>query len=219
MEIFELHVSGLILNKSFRTLSGQWLNVRCMLCDCVIMWSASSGRHRSRICHARLAARVSPNHFSQFIIRCLFHWLTCVAAGACAVAANWTARPQPRLRRYSSNTSERFSCIIISSALLPERVIQIPSTAANEEIWLHAREELPLTRFLSRGKHGERSLPSITANVMVPRVTPGTRACEAVTDWTPRVTRSMMAARHARLNSLVLVEHLDITQTPSLSSN
>lgn len=99
MEIFELCVrSGLILNKSFRTLSGQWLNMRYTLCDCMIMWGASSGRHRSRICHASLAARVSPNHFSQFIIRCLFHWLTCVAAGACAVAGNWTARPQPRSR-------------------------------------------------------------------------------------------------------------------------
>lgn len=73
------------------------------------------------------------------------------------------------------------------------------------------------------GLHAPLSSPSPSSSLQLShrlqptlrfcRVTTGTRPCEAVTDWMPRVTRVMMRAQHARLNGHVLAEHLGFSSS------
>lgn len=151
--------------------------------------------------------RVRRNHFSQFIISCLFHWLTRSAAGACVAAANWTAGYVARsggggLRRGCVCFSDTFSAICHASSFYGNVSFTRPPAAHRETRSPPRASRLPLPLCDSSIDRSQRGVFF--------RVTTGTRPCEAVTDWTPRVTRVMMRAQHARLNGLVLAEHLGI---------
>lgn len=134
--------------------------------------------------------------------------MTRSAAGACVAAANWTTGYVARsggggLRRgvcvFLRYLLCHSSCIII---LPRERVIHAAARSSSRDALASTRlpSPSPSMRLFHRSQPTRRFF----------RVTTGTRPCEAVTDWTPRVTRVMMRAQHARLNGLVLAEHLGI---------
>lgn len=128
------------------------------------------------------------NHFSQFIISRLFPLIDTQRCWSVPSPGGWTIR----------SFCHTFPAICHVSSFCPapsqERVIHV---AARGE----CRDALP---------------PACRRRRLRPtwqffRVTAGTRPCEAVTDWTPRVTRVMMRAQHACLNGIVLEDHLGAT--------
>lgn len=74
------------------------------------------------ICHATLGVPVSRNHFSQCRIRRLCYWLACIAAEVHVATLMVTGQQATsQFVVMYPNTSQGFSCIIISSELLLER--------------------------------------------------------------------------------------------------
>lgn len=181
------------------------------------------------ICHATLDVLVCWNHFSQFTIRCSFHWLTCIAAGACVVAGNWTADCIPV-------GADIFQClpgllmhhhfIWAAAGTLSFKSLPVP----NEEIWctypdINAACTEELTPDAALPSH---SLPctlntwSTTVSFINFNKCDGILGSLQEQGKTCPVRPSLIGrlgwhswwwtAQHAWLNSLVLVDHLTTTK-------